>query len=93
MDVTVIGAGNMGRGLAHVLARGGHSVTIVDRAGAIEFAIREFEAFQMSGKNPCDSACSGVSVGMMPNIRAVSASRWRPSALAICAKYWLLETL
>ena len=31
MDVTVIGAGNMGRGLGHVLARGGHSVTIVDR--------------------------------------------------------------
>jgi 8-hydroxy-5-deazaflavin:NADPH oxidoreductase len=31
MDVTVIGAGNMGRGLGHVLARGGHSVTMVDR--------------------------------------------------------------
>jgi NADPH-dependent F420 reductase len=31
MDVTVIGAGNMGRGIGHVLARGGHSVTVVDR--------------------------------------------------------------
>lgn len=31
MNVTVIGAGNMGRGIGHVLARGGHSVTIVDR--------------------------------------------------------------
>ena len=31
MNVTVIGAGNMGRGLGHVLVRGGHSVTIVDR--------------------------------------------------------------
>jgi NADPH-dependent F420 reductase len=31
MNVTIIGAGNMGRGLGHVLLRGGHSVTIVDR--------------------------------------------------------------
>jgi 8-hydroxy-5-deazaflavin:NADPH oxidoreductase len=31
MNVTVIGAGNMGRGIGHVLMRGGHSVTIVDR--------------------------------------------------------------
>jgi 8-hydroxy-5-deazaflavin:NADPH oxidoreductase len=31
MNVTIIGAGNMGRGIRHVLMRGGHSVTIVDR--------------------------------------------------------------
>jgi 8-hydroxy-5-deazaflavin:NADPH oxidoreductase len=31
MNVTIIGAGNMGRGIGHVLTRGGHSVTIVDR--------------------------------------------------------------
>src|SRR5215216_2319568 len=31
MDVTVIGAGNMGRGIGHRLAAGGHAVTIVDR--------------------------------------------------------------
>ena len=31
MQVTVIGAGNMGRGIGHTLVRGGHSVTIVDR--------------------------------------------------------------
>jgi NADPH-dependent F420 reductase len=31
MNVTIIGAGNMGRGIGHVLMRGGHSVTIVDR--------------------------------------------------------------
>ena len=31
MEVTVIGAGNMGRGLGYVLVRGGHSVTVVDR--------------------------------------------------------------
>ena len=31
MNVTIIGAGNMGRGIGHVLMRGGHSATIVDR--------------------------------------------------------------
>ena len=31
MQVTVIGAGNMGRGVGHRLVAGGHSVTIVDR--------------------------------------------------------------
>src|SRR5918998_4811713 len=31
MQVTVIGAGNMGQGIGHTLVRGGHSVTVVDR--------------------------------------------------------------
>jgi predicted dinucleotide-binding enzyme len=31
MNVTIIGAGNMGRGIGHRLVAGGHSVTIVDR--------------------------------------------------------------
>jgi NADPH-dependent F420 reductase len=31
MQVTVIGAGNMGRGIGHRIVAGGHSVTIVDR--------------------------------------------------------------
>ena len=31
MEVTIIGAGNMGRGIGHLLVRGGHSVTVVDR--------------------------------------------------------------
>jgi NADPH-dependent F420 reductase len=31
MQVTVIGAGNMGRGISHRLLAGGHDVTIVDR--------------------------------------------------------------
>src|SRR3712207_5225788 len=30
MNVTIIGAGNMGRGIGHRLVAGGHSVTIVD---------------------------------------------------------------
>jgi 8-hydroxy-5-deazaflavin:NADPH oxidoreductase len=31
MHITVIGAGNMGRGIGHRLVAGGHSVTVVDR--------------------------------------------------------------
>jgi len=31
MDVTIIGAGNMGRGIGHRTVAGGHDVTIVDR--------------------------------------------------------------
>jgi 3-hydroxyacyl-CoA dehydrogenase len=31
MDVTIIGAGNMGRGIRHRMVSGGHDVTIVDR--------------------------------------------------------------
>ena len=31
MEVTIIGAGNMGRGIGHLLVRGGHSVTVADR--------------------------------------------------------------
>ena len=29
--ITIIGAGNMGRGIAHVAARGGNAVTVIDR--------------------------------------------------------------
>ncbi len=31
MDVTIIGAGNMGRGIGHRIVAGGHDLTIVDR--------------------------------------------------------------
>ena len=31
MNVTIVGAGNMGRGIGHRLVAGGHDVTIVDR--------------------------------------------------------------
>src|SRR3712207_2959395 len=31
MHVTIIGAGNMGRGIGHRIVAGGHSVAIVDR--------------------------------------------------------------
>jgi len=31
MNVTIIGAGNMGRGIGHRMAAGGHSVTVVDQ--------------------------------------------------------------
>ena len=32
MNISVIGAGQMGNGIAHVFAQGGHSVTLIDIA-------------------------------------------------------------
>ena len=29
--LTIIGAGSMGRGIAHVAARGGNTITVIDR--------------------------------------------------------------
>ncbi len=31
MNVTIMGAGNMGRGIGHRLVAGGHDVTVMDR--------------------------------------------------------------
>jgi 8-hydroxy-5-deazaflavin:NADPH oxidoreductase len=31
MNVTIMGAGNMGRGIGHRLVTGGHDVTVMDR--------------------------------------------------------------
>jgi Trk K+ transport system NAD-binding subunit len=31
MNVTIVGAGNMGRGIGHRLVAGGHDVTVVDQ--------------------------------------------------------------
>jgi 8-hydroxy-5-deazaflavin:NADPH oxidoreductase len=31
MNVTIIGTGNMGRGIGHTLVRGGHTLTLIDR--------------------------------------------------------------
>jgi 8-hydroxy-5-deazaflavin:NADPH oxidoreductase len=45
MNVTIIGAGNMGRGVGHRLMAGGHDVTVVDRdseeAGRLAEELRE----------------------------------------------------
>lgn len=46
--ITIIGAGNMGRGIAHVAARGGHPATIIDRDPAEAASIVR----EVQGKHP-----------------------------------------
>ena len=49
MNVTIIGAGNMGRGIGHRLVAGGHEVTVVDRdpeeAGRLAEELRGADSF------------------------------------------------
>ena len=52
MNVTVIGAGNMGRGIGHRLVAGGHDVTLVDRDP--EEAGRLAEELRRRGIGRCD---------------------------------------
>lgn len=58
MNVTIIGAGNMGRGIATRLLSGGHSITLIDQneAQAAELA----KQLQVSAK-------SGATVGTAPS--------------------------
>lgn len=53
MDFTIIGAGNMGRGIATRLVSGGNSVVIMDRDNA-QTKERLPQAFTASGLRPID---------------------------------------
>jgi predicted dinucleotide-binding enzyme len=54
-NITIIGAGNMGRGIATRLLSGGHSVTLVgrDEAQAAELA-QQLRPVQAGGLRPID---------------------------------------
>ena len=59
MNVTIIGAGNMGRGIGTRLAAGGHSVTFVDATP--ETAAKTAEVVQASVKNGVKISTAGLS--------------------------------
>src|SRR3712207_4993779 len=73
MQVTVIGVGNMGRGIGHRLVAGGHDVTVVDRdpeeAGRLAEELRD--------------AAQGVM-----NVEAVGPSADLRSEVVILAVYY-----
>jgi len=64
MHVTIIGAGNMGRGIGHRIVAGGHSVTIVDRDAEEaqqlmgNCAVRPREARRSQRQNPVPSCAA-----------------------------------
>ncbi len=60
MRATVIGAGNMGRGIGHRLVAGGHDVTIVDRDPEEAGRLAEELRAAAQGGAPVDAAGSGA---------------------------------
>jgi NADPH-dependent F420 reductase len=66
MEVTIIGAGNMGRGIGHLLVRGGHSVTVVDRDP--EEAARLAEELRGSAQGGARVEADGPDMGLRDDV-------------------------
>ena len=77
MNVTVIGAGNMGRGIGHVLVRGGHSVTVVDRDP--EEAGRLAEELRGAAQGGATVEAEAPGAGLRDEV--VILAVWYPSSL------------
>jgi NADPH-dependent F420 reductase len=77
MKVTVIGAGNMGRGIGHVLVRGGHSVTVVDRDP--EEAGRLAEELRGAARDGATVEAEAPGAGVRDEV--VILAVWYPSTL------------
>ena len=77
MKVTVVGAGNMGRGIGHVLVRGGNSVTLVDRDP--EEATRL--ADELRGAAREGATAEGQAPGTRVSDEVVVLAVWYPSTL------------
>ncbi len=64
MNVTVIGAGNMGRGISHRLVAGGHAVTLVDsNPEAAETVAKELRGVAKGGAAVKTSSLENVLLG------------------------------
>ena len=64
MNVTIIGAGNMGRGIGTRAAAGGHSVTFVDaNTEAAEQAVADISKAARNGAKVSTSSLNGVELG------------------------------
>ncbi len=64
MNITVIGAGNMGRGISHRLVAGGHSVSIVDaNPESAETLARELSAAARDGATVKTATLENVVLG------------------------------
>lgn len=64
MKITIIGAGNMGRGIGHRLVSGGHEVTLVDNSlEAAETLAKELNGVAQKGGQAEAAALSSVALG------------------------------
>ncbi len=83
MNFTIIGAGNMGRGIATRLLGGGNSVVIMDRDNAeAQKLAGELKTAAKSG-----AAVSAVAMGSPINNEAVILAVYYPSVPAILSQY------
>lgn len=64
MNITIIGAGNMGRGIGTRMAAGGHNVTLVDRdPEAVQEAAEVVRAAAKNGATVTTAGLSNVTLG------------------------------
>ena len=64
MNVTIFGAGNMGRGIGHRMVAGGHSVTLVDtNPEAIENLAKELRGAAKGGAKVSTATMENVQLG------------------------------
>jgi NADPH-dependent F420 reductase len=77
VKVTVVGAGNMGRGIGQVLVRGGHSVTVVDRDP--EEAGRLIEQLRGAARGGATVEAEAPGAGVSDEV--VILAVWYPSSL------------
>jgi NADPH-dependent F420 reductase len=64
MKITIIGAGNMGRGIGHRLVSGGHEVTLVDNSlESAETLAKELNAIAQKGGSAQAATLSSVALG------------------------------
>ena len=83
MDFTIIGAGNMGRGIATRLLSGGNSVVIIDRDNAE--AQKLAEELRSAAKG--NASVSAAAMGSPINSEAIILAIYYSSVSAILAQY------
>lgn len=83
MDFTIIGAGNMGRGIATRLVSGGNSVVILDRDNAEAKKLADELQTATKGKG----SVSAAGVGSPINSEAVILAVYYPNVPAVISQY------
>jgi NADPH-dependent F420 reductase len=79
MNVTVVGAGNMGRGIGHRLVAGGHTVTVVDsNLDAAEKLAGELRSAAQAGATVQTASLENVTLGDV-----VVLAVWYPTNLQV----------
>ncbi|MCB1501548.1 MAG: NAD(P)-binding domain-containing protein [Bauldia sp.] len=87
MDITIVGTGNMGRGIGTRLVAGGHNVTLVgrdlDKAEALAGTLRSgYPGARVTVAKPGEGLTNGLVVLALPYAAALDFARTNATALA-----------